>query len=279
MGEEFAAKGRREDQRPVPGPPLTERLTELVRRRDLLLNLTHAELTARYKSTALGLAWSVVNPLLSLLILTIVFQHVVRLDIPNYPVFLLSALLPWTFFQTGLTSATTSVTRSPALIKRVRIPRVFLPIASILASLVHFVTSLLLLFVLMAVVGTSFWPHLLLLPALAILQVVCLVGLALATCSLNVFYRDVEYAVNATLRVLFYLTPTFYPLAYVPARWLDLYLLNPMAGIVEIYRQTLVQGTLPSPRVLTMGVATSLAALAVGVVIFWRLEPHFDDYL
>src|SRR5262249_25507613 len=154
------------------------------------------------------------------------------------------------------------------------------PIASILASLVHFMTSLVLLFVLMALVGTPFGPHLLvLLPAAAILQMVCLVGLALATCSLNVFYRDVDYTMSAALRVLFYLTPIFYPLAYVPAQWLGLYLMNPMASIVEIYRQALVYGTLPSARVLAMAGATSLAALAVGVVIFWRLEPHFDDYL
>jgi lipopolysaccharide transport system permease protein len=248
-------------------------------RLDLLLNLVHAELTARYKTTALGVLWFVLNPLFTMLILVIVFGRLIRLDIDNYPIFVLSALLPWTFFQMGVVHAASSVTRSAGLVKRVRIPRVFIPLSAVLASLVHFLISLAVLFAFMAVLGTPFTRYLLWLPAVIALELVFLTGAALLVASLGVVYRDVEYALEPTMRALFYLTPSFYPLSYVPPAWLSWYLINPMAGIVEIFRQTLTAGALPPVRVLAITGATSLATMALGIVVFRRAEPYFDDYV
>ncbi len=252
---------------------------ELRGRLDLLANLVRAELTARYKTTTLGILWFVLNPLFTMLILVVVFERLIRLNIENYPVFVLSALLPWTFFQMGLVNASSSISRSAGLVKRVRVPRMFIPLSAVLASLVHFLMSLVVLFALMAALRAPVTRTVLWLPAVILVQLVFLVGASLLLSSVAVVYRDVEYALEPALRALFYLTPSFYPLSYVPQRWLRWYLLNPMAGLVETYREILLHGTLPATIVLVMPVITSAAMLALGFVVFQRTEAHFDDHV
>lgn len=246
---------------------------------DLLLNLIRAELTARYKSTTLGMLWFVLNPILTMLILVVVFQRLIRLDIENYPVFVLTALLPWTFFQMGFVNASGSIMRSSGLVKRVSVPRVFIPLSAILASLIHFLVSLVVLFGCMLALHVPFTRYLLLLPVVILIQLVFLVGAGLLGAALSVLYRDVEHAIEPGLRIMFYLTPSFYPLSFVPERWLGVYLLNPMAGIVAMYRQLILEGALPSAFVLGMALATSLVVVMLGTVAFRRAEPYFDDYI
>lgn len=247
--------------------------------RDLFFNLAWAELTARYKTTTLGALWFVINPLLMTLILTIVFGHVVRLQIDRYPIFVLAALLPWTFFQTGLGNATGSLVRASALIKRVRIPRALIPLAAVAASLAHFAIAVAVLLVVMIVFGAPLAPHLVLLPGAMLLEAVCVAGLGLAAASLNVLFRDVEHVLGAVLRAVFYLTPTFYPLSYVPERWHVVFLLNPIAGLVEIHRALILDGALPAVGVVAMTVVETAIALVGGFVVFHRLEPDFDDHV
>ncbi len=246
---------------------------------DLLRNLVWAELTARYKTTALGILWFVLNPVLSMVIMIVVFRLFIDLNIPNYPVFVLSALLPWTFFQMGLSNASGSIPRSSSLVKKVLIPRAFIPMAAIVASLVHFLISLSVLFLLMAATRAPFTLYILWLPAVIVLQMFFLAGAGLLTASLNVFYRDIEYVMDPLMRAMFYLTPSFYPLSWVPKRFLTLYLLNPMAGIIEIYRQTLTEGAFPGLKLLGITSVASLAMLIVGVIVFTRCEPYFDDFI
>jgi lipopolysaccharide transport system permease protein len=247
--------------------------------RDLFLNLVHADLTSRFHSTALGALWFVLGPTLTTLILVVVFQHVVRLGIPDYPLFVLCAVLPWSFYQAAVQNALASLTRSPALVKRVLIPRAVLPLSAVAASLVHFALSLLVLLGVMLALGRTPSAAVALFPVALGLQLLSLTGLALAGAALNVFYRDVGHVVPVLLRLAFYLTPSFYPLAYVPARWRDLYLLNPMAGVVELYRQALLTGGWPSPRLLAITFGASAAVLAAGIVVFRRCDPYLEDHL
>ncbi len=245
---------------------------------DLLRNLIWAELTARYKTTILGVLWFVLNPLL-MMVIFIAFSRFVHLQVSNYPVFVLSALLPWTFFQMALTNATSSLSRSAGLVKRVRIQRAYLPFSAIGASLIHFLISLTVLFVFMAASASSFTLFMLFLPLVVCLQLAFLAGASLLTASLNVFYRDIEYILAPAIQALFYLTPSVYPLSYVPRKWLGWYLLNPMAGIIEIYRDTLTQGMLPSRSLVSITIVASALMLAAGIIVFRRLEPYFDDYI
>jgi ABC-type polysaccharide/polyol phosphate export permease len=248
-------------------------------RRDLLLNLIRTELTARYKTTTLGILWFALSPALMTVVFTLVFRQVLRLDIDRYVLQVLAAVLPWTYAQTSLLNATASITRSGGLVKRVRIPRAFIPLAAVIASLVHFLASMALLVLISPGLGGTLTPWLLALPLAVALQTAGLAGLALLTSSLNVYYRDVEHVLALILRVGFYLTPTFYPLSFVPGSWRQLALLNPMTGIVEVYRALLVQGAAPPGDVLTAAVLWSMFSLGLGVVAFTRNEPDFDDYM
>src|ERR1700688_353326 len=143
---------------------------EALARPDLLRNLVWAELTARYKTTAFGILWFIVNPMVMMGIMVIIFGQVVHLTIENYPAFVLSALLPWTFFQMGLTNAASSLSRASGLVKRVRIPREFVPLSALMAGLVHFLISLLLLFALMAIMRVRVSPFIMFLPIVIGLQ-------------------------------------------------------------------------------------------------------------
>jgi ABC-type polysaccharide/polyol phosphate export permease len=252
---------------------------EALARPDLLRNLVWAELTARYKTTAFGILWFIVNPMVMMGIMVMIFGKVVHLTIENYPAFVLSALLPWTFFQMGLMNAASSLSRSAGLVKRVRIPREFVPLSTIIAALVHFLISLLMLFGLMWFMRVRFSPFLVFLPIIIAIQLVFLTGASLLVASLNVLYRDIEHILSPALQALFYFTPTFYPLSYVPKQWLRWYLLNPMAGIIELYRNAIMAGYPASALVLKMAIVTSVITLLLGVMVFRRLELHFDDYM
>ncbi|MEO7117394.1 MAG: ABC transporter permease [Candidatus Limnocylindrales bacterium] len=258
---------------------MTAALAGVVARRDLLRNLIKAQLSSRYRTTSLGLLWFILTPLLWALILTLVFQYLLRLDIPNYPIFVLSALLPWTFFQGAVSSATTSVSKSTGLVKRVRIPRIYLPMSEVITTLVHFLASLVVLFALMLVAGIGVTGAIVLLPFIVVIETVCALGFGLIGASLNVFYRDVEFLLTTALRALFYLTPSFYPLSYVPEQWRPVYLLNPMAGIIDSYREIVVYGHAPSLLVLGEATLMSMLFLVIGVVLFVRAEPSFEDHI
>lgn len=247
--------------------------------RDLFLNLTRAQLTARYKTTALGFLWFLVSPLVLMVALTIVFQHVIRLDIPDFPLFALAGLLPWTFFAAAVASATTSLPRSSTLIKRAQLPRSLIPLAEVAASLIHFVVSLGIFIVIATAIGRPPPMLALLLPVILAVHIVCVVAFSLLLSSLEVIYRDVEFFVAMALRVLFYVTPLFYPLGFVPEQWRPLYLLNPMVGIIDAYHAALVRSTPFDPVPLAVSAALSVAWLAVGVTVFRRLQPRFDDHV
>jgi ABC-type polysaccharide/polyol phosphate export permease len=248
--------------------------------RDLLLNLVRTELTARYKNATFGLLWFILNPALMTGVLMVVFKGFIRIPIADYHLFLLAGVLPWTYFQMGLGNAATSLTRAPAMIKRVRVPRVLVPLATILASLVHFLFALAVVLAVLLALGRAPGPGpLLTLPLIIAIETLCLVGLGLVAASLNVRYRDVEHVVTMGLRFGFWLTPIFYPLEYVPARFRGIASLNPLTGLLESYRAVLVENTLPGAGALGSAAMVAVVLIGVGVAVFTRLDPHLDDHV
>ena len=270
---------------------------------ELLANLVRKDLKVKYKNSALGFAWSLANPLLYLAVFSIVFSgFLLRGGIPNFAVYLMSGLLVWNFFATGTMGATGAVTGSANLVKKVRFPRIVLPLASVGFAAVHFVLQLGVLFaVLLLIYRDAFGPQLwLLLPALAV-AVAFTVGMSLLASSLNVRYRDVEHLLEVALLAWFWLTPIVYPLALVRSR-LDakgifwVYMANPMASVVAAmqravyrYADPLVKGSpvkvLADPsyafylRWLGIAGAVSLVLIAAGLITFRRLEADFAEEL
>ncbi len=254
-------------------------LSEAISRRDLLFNLTRAELSARYRSATLGLLWFLLTPLILMVVLTVIFGFIIDLGIPNYPVFVFAGLLPFTFFQVALLNATSSVSRASQLVKRSRMPRVYLPLAAILGNVVHYLISLLLLAPLMIFFGVPFTPAVLLLPLAVALAVAAVTGFGLLTAGLNVAHRDVELMLSASTRVLFYLTPVLYPLSIVPEEWRGIYMLNPMVGVIELHRSLLLDGTLPPLDVLVVSIVVTAVVLVIGAAVFARRQVDFEDYV
>ncbi|MGO9265922.1 MAG: ABC transporter permease [Candidatus Binataceae bacterium] len=245
----------------------------------LLQNLVLKDFRIRYRNMSLGMAWSVVNPLVMMGILTLVFTKIFPNPQPHFPIFVLCALVPFNFYSLALNAGTTSLLENESLIKRVRCPREIFPIAAVLANCLHFLIQIGLLITFVLVAGFPISLHWLWLPLLWGMEIAFMCGLALITSGLDVYYRDVRYLVEVSGLVLFWLVPIFYSFQMVPARYHTVYLLNPIACVVLAERGILLDGTAPSREFLAPLALITIVSLALGFVIFGRLKQNVADYL
>lgn len=251
---------------------------KLYGRRDLLIALTAKELKTRYKSAVLGFLWAFLNPLLQMAVLSVVFTFIVRIPVQNYPLFLFAGLLPWAFFSQSLVSGTGSLTANRDLIKKAAFPREILPISIILSNLINLLLSLAVLFPAMLIFTKISWT-LALLPFVILLHVIFIVGIVLIASSLDIYYRDVSFIVQALTLAWFYLTPVIYPVSMVPERFVDLYGANPMVGIISLYRFALLGGNLPTVFAVAASLFWAAALFILGIIIFKKREPLFADWI
>ena len=275
-------------------PPLSSqlygRLRELYRYRELVRNLVASELKARYKNSALGFIWSLLNPLAMMLVFTVVFG-VLSPDqrIEKYPLFVLCGLLPWYFFTDSLMSSINSVVANANLIKKVYFPREVLPIASVLAQLVNFLLAFLLLFVALVIFRARFSPWLWTLPVVILIQTCFTIGVALILSTLNVFYRDTMIVMNVVILAWFFLTPVFYSVTALPTSYtvygvtLNVqrlaYILNPIASVINIYRDLLYWGSRTDIDFFARTAVTAVLVLAFGYWVFVRFSDRFGEEL
>jgi lipopolysaccharide transport system permease protein len=261
------------------------RLRELWDYRELLYFLVWRDVKVRYKQTALGAAWAVLQPALTMIVFTIFFGRLAQVgsDGLPYPLFSYAGLLPWTFFSQGLTQSSNSLVGSANLIKKVYFPRLVIPLGSILAGLVDVLLAFLLLLVLMGYYRT--WPSatVVWLPLLLVLALATSLGAGLWLAALNVEYRDVRFVVPFFAQIWLFVTPVIYPTSRVLAKLADaglpgwLYGLNPMVGVVEGFRWALF-GRVPFP-VGVVAASSVVASLLVvsGTFYFRRMERVFAD--
>jgi lipopolysaccharide transport system permease protein len=249
--------------------------------RELALFLAWRDVAIRYKQTALGVLWVVLQPALSTVILTVIFGVLVRVpsgDAP-YALFLLSGLLPWTFFASALTRGGASVLSNASLISKVYFPRVVIPISSLLSSLIDFgIVGLVTLLVLL-VHGTPLTSSLLALPALAVLMFLLGLGVGLWLSSLNVQYRDVGYLLPFLAQVWFYATPVIYPSDLFPHKWRWVLAMNPMSGVVEGFRWALLGAPWPGWGMLAASTSIGVVLVVSGAAAFRRMERRFADVI
>ncbi len=255
-------------------------LPELWRYRELLLFFIWRNILVRYKQTVLGLAWAILQPVFLMIVFTVAFGHLAKMPsngIP-YPVFAYAALLPWTFFAGSMTQASGSLTGSASLLSKVYFPRLALPIAAVLSALVDFIPAFGVLIGLMVWYGR--YPHLIALavvPALLLLTLITAVGAGFWLSALAVRYRDVLYVVPFFVQLLLFATPVVYPASLVDGTWHTVLGLNPMAGVVEGFRWSLL-GSGPSPSwMLLPSALVSLGLLVSGLAFFRRSERSFAD--
>jgi lipopolysaccharide transport system permease protein len=247
--------------------------------RELLYFLTWRDLKVRYRQTFLGAAWAVIQPLVTMVVFSVIFGRLAGIpsDGVPYPVFAFAALVPWTFFATGVTQAANSLVGSQNLVKKVYFPRLVIPIAAVLTGVVDLAIAGVVLIVLMLAFG--------IVPGLGIVWIVPLVGLAFVTAlgvgvwlaALNVRYRDVRYLVPFLLQVWLFATPIAYPSSLLDEPWRTVYALNPMVGVVEGTRWALLgTATAPGPLILVSG-AVAVLLLVTGAAYFRHVEGTFAD--
>lgn len=258
---------------------------ELYTYRELLFNLVKKELKVRYRNSVLGFFWSLLNPLLTMLIFTFVFAHVFKLGIKDFPIFLLTGLLPWNFFNLALLSATNSIRAYSGLVKKVYFPREILPLSAVFADLINFLLAFLVLFAFLIVYGYNFYAYLPLLVIVILVQTILTIGLSLFLSGINVYFRDIEYIIGVGLLALFYATPIIYNIQMVERMGimqkypylLSIYKLNPLASLMVLYRSLLYETRLPSTEMFIYATATSVLFLLLGYFVFHRLEPAFAE--
>jgi lipopolysaccharide transport system permease protein len=256
-------------------------LKDLWSHRELLYFLTWRDIKVRYKQTALGASWAVLQPFLTMIVFSIVFGHLAKIPSEGvpYPVFSFAALLPWTFFSNALTLGANSVVVTPDLVTKIYFPRVILPAASVFGGLIDFGISFAVLLGMTFYYGIVPGPEALVLLPLLLLAVVTALAVALWLSALNVEYRDVRYALPFLVQFWLFATPIAYPSSLVGEPWRTILGVNPMAGVVEGFRWALL-GTTPAPGPMVLAsTGAALVLLATGFLYFRRVEDRFADII
>jgi lipopolysaccharide transport system permease protein len=246
-------------------------------RYDLVTHLVWRDFTLRFKGSLLGALWSLLPPLAQLLVLVFLFRRVVPLGIEAYPAFVLSGLLPWTWFSSCLNSAGGLFIANRDVVRRPHFDPVILVAVNILSNLLHYLVFLPVLFGMLAFYERKVGLPLLVFPLLLAIQAVLTMGLGLAIATLNVFYRDVQYVTSVVLMLLFYLTPVFYQT--IDPRYQLLFTVNPIAALVQGYRAVLFYGRSPDWGALMLASAMSVAFIAFGYRLYRRRLSSMMDVL
>jgi len=269
------------ERRVVGSQPLSLRreIRDISHNRSLLYELVHRDLTVRYKRSVLGFLWTMLHPLLLMLIFLGVFANLFRFQTPHYEVYFLSAYIAWNFFSQTAVNAMASIDWNGKLMKRVRVPHSIFTVAGTISGLVNLGLSLVVLFTIMLLVGAPISTRLAFLPVSLLIVGVFALGVSLALSAVSVFFGDVREMVQAGLPALMYLTPIIYPVTIVPDRFRWFIKLNPMTYIVEIVRDPLYYGIIPTPATLSIAIVAALGSLATGWIVFRYAAPHFHAHL
>jgi lipopolysaccharide transport system permease protein len=254
-------------------------LHELWAYRELLYFLVWRDVKVRYKQTAIGVAWVVLQPFLTMVVFSIVFgklMHVPSGERP-YPVFAFVALLPWTFFAGAISRSGNSLIYDANLVSKVYFPRVILPLAAVLSNLVDFGVAFIILIGMMLILGVIPGVWIFTLPLFLLLALITALAIGLWLSALNVKYRDISYVIPFLIQLWLFLTPVAYPITIIPDRWRLLYSLNPMVGVVEGFRWALLGQQNLSWNLMLVSILLILALFIGGLLYFRRMEFEFAD--
>jgi lipopolysaccharide transport system permease protein len=264
-----------------PGRASAHYWRDLWRYRELMYFLAWRDLAVRYKQTVIGVAWALIRPALTLVVF-ILFRRLMDAQPGPAPdaLLVLAAVLPWQFFANALSESSNSLISNTNLISKVYFPRLIVPAAAVATALVDFLVTLLLLAAVMAWEGFGSGPTLLALPLFTGLVCMLAIGMGLFLAALNVQYRDFRYVVPFIVQVGLFISPIAFLSHNMPERWLPLYLLNPLVGIIDGFRWSILGGVTPiDPRSLTSSVTITVACLVAGIWYFRRIERRFADVI
>ncbi|TFH16732.1 MAG: ABC transporter permease [Lentisphaerales bacterium] len=259
----------------------TERLSDVYEHRGLLWILVVRNIKIRYKRSVLGFFWSLLNPLFFIAVYSTFLKLLsvkFRTDDPLYLPMLVIGIFVWQFMALCLGDSLYAVVGNSSLVKKAAFPRVILPISMVLANLLNFLLSLIILIGYLLIIDADF-SRLYLLPLLVLTQCALCLGLSLIISALNVFFRDIEHLLGVLLLAWFFLTPIIYPFANIPDEYQRLSFLNPMTGIVTAYRMVFLTTDIMAPRLATMSMGIAWITCIVGLIVFEWLQPRFGEEL
>jgi lipopolysaccharide transport system permease protein len=280
--ESFVKRSTKEDSAIIiqPGGGLFHLdLKAIWQYRELLYFLIWRDVKVRYKQTAIGAGWAIFQPLMTMIIFTVIFGNFAKIpsdDLP-YPIFAYTALLPWNNFAQAISRSGVSLVGNANLISKVYFPRLIIPLSAAVAPLVDFAVSFVILLAMMAWFGIAPTSDVLALPLFLLLALATALAVGLWLSALDVRYRDVGYTIPFLVQIWMYASPVAYPVSLVPERWRLLYSLNPMAGVIEGFRWALLGKGHPDFGVMTASAVVVMALLLGGIVYFRQMERTFAD--
>ncbi len=260
---------------------IAQTLSELIKYKEMIFSMVRRELRGRYKGSFLGFLWTFLNPLLQLVVYSLVFTTIMRVpDVEIYYLYLFIGLIPWIFFSTSITSGCRCIIDQKDLVCKIYFPREILPIVNVTSGFINMLLCFIIVFLAVFINGIRLDPMgLLILPLIFIIEYVLALGLTLLTSALTVYFRDLEHILGIITMAWMYLTPTFYTPEMIPEEFKALYNLNPMAHIVTAYRDILYYGSKPELSTLIGAVVLGIFFLSVGSAAFSRLKKHFAEEL
>lgn len=268
-------------------------LKTLFKYKDLIWQIAIKDLAVQYRYPLLGILWIFLMPFFLIIIFIIIFSRLLKINVPGYPypVFFVTGILPWNYFASSVSSATTRISDSGGLVKNVYFPREIIPISIVLSNLINFIIALLAMFAIFTFFNIRYSGLIFLLPFVIFLEIVLISGVSFIVSSLQVKYRDIRYVVELFIMIIFYLTPIFYPIDIVKGMsegFFKIYLINPFVGMITLYRIIFLKGyidILNSNNInllyilLLYPVFCAVLVFIIGLLIFKKLEPNFSDYL
>jgi len=254
-------------------------MKNLLRYRDLLWALVIRDLRVRYRRSAIGFLWTMLQPLLTMLVLTAVFSTLFRFQIANFPVYALAGIIFWNFFSQSITASMNSLKGNAQLLTKIPVPSVVFPLAAVGSGVLNLLFALAPLFLILLATGHALRPALLFLPVAILLASLFTLGAGLLLSPLAAFFSDVIEMVGVAMTMLMYLTPVFYPIDIIPekVRWLVRF--NPIRSILEVFRDPIYHGKIPPLSHLTVSITIAAVALIIGILAFRRSSDRIPFYL
>lgn len=257
---------------------MIQRIKEIYAYRDMISSLVRRELRGRYKGSVLGFLWTYINPLCQVIVYSVVFSVIFKVNIDKFYLYLIIGMMPWTFFQTSVQGGATCVLAQSDMVKKIYFPREVIPISYVTSAFVNMLFSLIIVFLAVIVAGYGFnLVALLWLPVIMIFEYLLALGIALVASAVNVYFRDLEQIVSVIMMAWIYVTPIMYNMEYVPEQYRHLLVLNPLTPIVEVYHEILYYRIIPSADYLWLAGITSVVVFIVGALVFAKLDRKFAE--
>ena len=252
---------------------------ELYNYRELLKTNIKKEIRGKYKGSWLGIIWTFLNPLLMLAVYAFVFPYILRVNVENYTIFMIVALIPWTYFTTAVTSGTSCININGMILKKVYFPREIIPLSVTISQTINFLITCIIMFVFILVSGVGFSIHILLLPIIVLVEFLLILGINFILSSITVFVNDVAHFVQIAMTLGFYATPIVYLSTMLPDKFQWAMHANPMAVIVEAYRAVLYYNKITDIKCLIIWGSLSIIIVIIGYLLFKKLEKTFVEEL